>query len=179
MRKGATTRPWTVEDEQFLIANAGKLPKRDICQMLKRSSASVRRKAEDLRKAGVEVNLSYYHPTMEPCPHCGNLSATINRKGLCEPCRRRDQLADIEARIADLLPLLSPEQRAEYEKTEAKRESRVDPIPEPPDTSGMSDWRRAYHEEAHAMAVEKIVAGNLKRKAKAAQKRKERIEKKI
>lgn len=179
MRKGSKVKPWTVEEERFLIANAGKLPKRDICQMLKRSSASVRRKAEDLRKAGVEVNLSYYHPTMEPCPSCGNLSATIDRHGMCEPCRRREQLADIEARIADMLPLLTPEQLETYERTEAKRESRADPLPEPPATEGLSQWQRGYREEAHAMAVEATVARNLRRAVKAAQKRKERIEKKI
>lgn len=176
MRKGSKRIDWTVADEQFLIANAGKLPKRDICQMLKRSSASVRRKAEDLRKAGINVDLRYYHPTMEPCPKCGNLSSTINRTGMCEPCRRRDQLAIIEARVSELMPLLTPEQRDKYEQTEAKRQSRVDPIPEPPVTDGLTQWQKAYREEAYAKAVEATVAGNLRRAVKASQKRKERIE---
>lgn len=178
MRKGAKRNDWTVAEEQFLIANAGKIPKRDICQMLKRSSASVKMKAIALRKHGVDVCLRYYHPTLEPCPSCGKPSATIDKKGMCEPCRRRDQLATIQARISDLLPLLPPEERDIYERTEAKVESKNDPLPLPPDTTGMTAYRKAYAEEAYAIAVEACVSSNLRRSVKAAQKRKERIEKK-
>lgn len=176
MRKGARRNDWTAAEERFLIENAGRIPKREICELLKRSSASVRCKASELRRNGINVCLRYYRPTMEPCPSCGNLSATINHKGMCEPCRRRDQLAGIEARIADLMPLLTPKQRDEYERTEAKLESRVDPLPEPPDTDGLTQWQKAYREEEYARAVEEIVAGNLRRKIKARQKRKERME---
>lgn len=179
MRKGSRRNDWTVAEEQFLVANAGRIPKRDICEMLRRSSESVRQKAKALRRQGVDVCLRYYRPTMEPCPSCGNLSATIDRHGMCEPCRRRDQLATIEARIADLLPLLTPEQLDTYERNEAKRESRVDPIPEPPATDGLTRWQQAYREEAYAKAVEATVAANLRRAVKAAQKRKERIEEKV
>ena len=179
MRKGSRRNDWTVAEEQFLIANAGRIPKRDICQMLKRSSASVKMKAAALRRSGVDVCLRHYSPTLEPCPSCGRPSASIDRTGMCEPCRRRDQLAAIHARIADLLPLLPPEERDLYERTEAKTESRADPLPEPPDTEGMTAYRAAYAEEAHAIAVEACVSGNLRREVKAAQKRKERIEKKV
>lgn len=178
MRKGARRRDWTVAEERFLIENAGKLPKRDVCQMLKRPAESVKQKAKALRRQGVDVCLRHYSPTMDPCPHCGNLSGTIDRSGMCEPCRRRDQLATIQLRIADLLPLLPPEERATYERTEALLESKSDPLPEPPDTDGMSAYRRARAEEAHARAVEACVSRNLLREVKAAQKRKERIEKK-
>ena len=179
MRKGSKRNDWTVSEEQFLIANAGKMPKRDICQMLKRSSASVKMKAVALRKKGVDICLRYYRPTLEPCPACGKPSASIDRSGMCEPCRRHDQLAAIHARIADLLPLLTPEERDTYERTEAKVESKSDPLPEAPDTTGMTAYQRAYAEEAHAIAVEACVFGNLRREIKAAQKRKERIEKKV
>lgn len=42
----------------------------------------------------------------------------------------------------------------------------------------MTAYRRAHAEEAWAIAVEACVSGNLRREVKAAQKRKERIEKK-
>lgn len=178
MRKGAKRNDWTIAEVQFLVANAGRVPKRDICEMLRRSSESVKQKAKALRRQGVDVCLRYHRPTMEPCPSCGNLSATIDRHGMCEPCRRRDQLADIEARISDLLPLLAPEDRDTYERSEAKRQSRIDPIPQPPMTDGLPRWRQDRLEEAHAKAVEATVAGNLRRAVKTAQKRKERIEEK-
>lgn len=177
MRKGDKRNDWSVVEEQFLIANAGKIPKRDICELLRRPSESVKQKAKALRRQGMNICLRYYRPTMEPCPKCGNLSSTINRTGMCEPCRRRDQLATIEARVSELMPLLTPEQRDRYERTEAKRQSRVDPIPEPPETDGLTQWKKAYREEAYAKVVETTVSGNLRRAVKAAQKRKERIEK--
>lgn len=179
MRKGSRRNDWTVAEERFLIANAGKIPKRDICQMLKRSSASVKMKAAALRKSGMDVCLRHYRPTLEPCPSCGKLSATIDKSGLCEPCRRHDQLADIHARIADLMALLPPEDRDTYERTETLIASKADPLPTPPITTGMTAYQKAHAEEAHAIAVEACVANNLRREAKAAQKRKERIEKKV
>lgn len=178
MRKGGRRNDWKVADERYLIENAGRIPRREICQHLRRSSESVKQKAKALRRQGVDVCLRHYSPTLEPCPHCGRLSGTIDRSGKCEPCRRRDQLATIQMRIADLLPLLPPDERATYERTEALLESKSDPLPEPPDTGGMSGYRRAYAEEAHARAVEACVSRNLRREVKAAQKRKERIEKK-
>lgn len=179
MRKGTKRRDWTVAEEQFLIVNAGKLPKRDICQMLRRSSKSVERKAVQLRAQGARIELRYHYPTLEPCPKCGCLSGTIDRTGMCKPCRKRDQLATIEARISDLMSLLPPEERDIYERTEAKRASKLEPLPEPPNTDGMSEYRKAYHEEAYAAALEDVLIRNLNRLVRAEQKRKERIERKV
>lgn len=179
MRKGAKRAEWTVAEERFLVASAGKMPKREICRRLRRSSASVRCKAASLRRAGIDVDLRFHRTAMVPCQRCGSPSGTVNRTGVCEPCRRRAQLAAIQARIASLLPQLPQEERALYAATEAKLGSGADPLPEPPDTSGLSGPSRAYREEAHALAVEQTVARNLRRQVKAAQKRKERIEKKV
>lgn len=179
MRKGSKRNDWTVAEEQFLIVNAGKIPKRDICQMLKRSSKSVERKAAWLRNKGCHVDLHYHRPTLEPCPWCGKPSATIDRTGRCEPCRRRDQLAAINARIAELWPHLTPEQQRKYEEEEAKIESTKDPLPEAPSLEGLPLHRRDRLEENHARSVEAVVAKNLRREVKARQKRKERIQKKI
>lgn len=171
-------KPWTYNEVRFLVDNAGKLSKRDICQMLKRSSASVRSKAAALRKQGIDVDLTYYEPTLDTCPFCGHLSATLDRRGKCKPCRLTDQLQTIQARISDLLPLLSIEERAVYERSEALLESKIEPTPEAPNTEGMSNWSKGFREEEHARAVELVLIRNLKRLVKAAQKRKERIEKK-
>lgn len=179
MRRGGKRIDWTVDDLRYLLANAGKLPKRDICEHLRRSAKSVERKAAWLRKQGHKINLRYYETTLEPCPACGHQSATIDRHGLCEPCRRREQLATIHARIADLLAQLPAEERDIYERTEAETESSLVPRPLAPNTKGFSDYRKARAEERHAIAVERWKTANLLREIKAAQKRKERIEKKV
>ena len=179
MRKGAKRIDWKVEDVRYLIENAGRIPKRDICQHLRRSSKSVERKAAWLRAQGYAVDLRHHQSTLCPCPACGCLSGHLGREGICEPCRRRDQLATIHARIADLLPLLTLEERDTYEQTEAETESKRDPRPKAPNTSELSYYAKAKAEEAYALAVEEWSAQNLRREIKAAQKRKERIEKKV
>lgn len=175
MKKGAIRNDWTLAEERFLIANAGKIPMAEICLMLKRPRQAIYHKAMRLN-----VSLRYIDPELETCPHCGHLSATINRKGMCEPCRKRDQLADIHARIAELLPLLPLEERVKYEREEARTGSKADPLPSKPrPRRTTSDYRKKRIEEAYAIAVESVVSGNLNREVKAAQKRKERIEKKV
>ena len=179
MRRGARRRDWTVADLEYLARSAGCVPKREICRHLRRSSKSVERKAAWLRARGRAVDLRCHRPALATCPSCGRLSGHLGREGICEPCRRRAQLATVHARIAELLPLLPPGERDTYEQTEAETESRHDPLPKAPDTRGMSRYRRAKAEEAHALAVEDALSRNLRREIKAAQKRKERIEKKV
>ena len=146
---------------------------------LRRSSESVKQKAKALRMQGIPVSLRHYRPRLEPCPSCGCLSGHLGRDGICEPCSRREQLANIHAGIAELLPRLPLDERDTYEKTEAETESRLDPMPKAPNTEGLSYYERAKAEEAHALACEECLAGNLRREIKAAQKRKERISKKV
>lgn len=179
MRRGARCRPWSVSEVRYLVESAGRVPKRDICRHLRRSSRSVECKAYHLRKEGVPVDLRHHEPRLSSCPACGRLSGRMGRDGFCEPCRRRAQLAEVHARIAELLALLPPEERATYEATEAEVESRRDPMPPPPPTAGLSYYAMARAEEAHELACEEALTRNLMREVKAAQKRKERVEKKV
>ena len=179
MRRGSRRNDWSVSDVAYLVENAGKIPKREICKKLKRSGKSVERKAAWLRKQGVAIDLRSYRASLAPCPACGRMSGLLGSDGICEPCRRRDQLAGIHARIAELMPLLPQEDRDVYERTEAETESRYDPLPKAPRTDGLSFYAKARAEESHSLAVERTVARNLRREIKAAQKRKERIEKKV
>ncbi len=179
MRKGARRRDWTVAEERFLVANAGKMAKREICRRLKRSSKGVECKARALRRAGVPIDLRCHRSRLAPCPACGCPSGTLGKEGICEPCRRREQLDAVNARAAELWPHLAQANRDTYERTEAQTSaSRRDPRPKAPDTRGMSRYSKARAEEAHALALEAWTVGNLKREIKRAQKRKERIEKK-
>lgn len=179
MRKGARCRPWSVSEVRYLVENAGRMPKRDICRHLRRSSRSVECKAYHLRGEGVAIDLRHHVPRLSTCPACGRLSSRMGRDGICEPCRRRAQLAEVHARIAELMALLPPEERATYEATEAEVESRRDPMPPSPVTAGLSAYARDRAEEAHAIACEEALTRNILREVKAAQKRKERVEKKV
>lgn len=179
MRKNASARPWTTSEERYLVENAGRIPKRDICKHLKRSAASVRHKAAELRDQGVAIDLRCYQADAATCPACGALRATIDQTGFCEPCRRQNQLTDIESRIANLLPYLPPEERSIYSDTEAERESRIDAKPQAPDVSRLSHYQADRLMALWELDTEQWLISNLKRRVKAAQKRKERIQEKL
>ncbi|WP_147327766.1 hypothetical protein [Collinsella sp. TF07-1] len=132
-----------------------------------------------INASGGHVSLRCYRHRLELCPSCGCRRATLGKDGICEPCRRQKQLEAIEARIAELLPRLTAEERRTYERTECGRESRADPMPQAPDTSGMSRYAADKAAEAHDEAMERWLCRYLYRRVKAAQKRKERIEKKV
>lgn len=171
---------WTTSEVAYLMEHAGRIPRREICKNLRRSTESVRYMAKRLRADGTNISLRCYVPRVEICPSCGCRRGTLGKTGICELCERREQLAGIHGRIAELLPSLTPEQLATYEETEAETESRIDPKPKPPDIPPeASYYRRAKAEEAHDLAVEAWAIKNVKREIKAVQKRKERIEKKV
>lgn len=171
---------WKTSEVAYLLDNAGRIPRREICKSLRRSTESVRYMAKRLRKDGIDISLRCYTPRVEICPACGCSRSTLERSGVCEPCERREQLATVHGRIAELMPLLAPEDAAVYVDTEAETESRIDPKPMPPEIPpDASYYRRMKAEEQHDMAVEAWAVRNIKREIKAAQKRKERIEKKV
>lgn len=171
-------RPWTTSEVAFLVEHAGRIPKREICKRLKRRSKSVERKAAHLREEGTPVDLRCYRPRLEACPACGCMRSTLGRHGICEVCRKRAQLSAIHARISALLHRIPFEERETYAETEAEVESTVDPMPRSPRTEGLSYYHRCKAKEAHDRAMEQWQVRNLGRQVKAAQKRKERIEKK-
>lgn len=179
MRAGARRNDWTVLEETYLLTHAGRIPKREICKHLKRSARSVRDKAYHLRLQGHMIDLRCYVPRLSTCPACGCLRSKLGRQGICEPCRKREQLATIHHRTALLLARLPLRERETYADTEAETESRPDPMPKAPNTHGMSYYQRERAREAHEVAMEAWTTANLQRQVKAAQKRKERIEKKV
>ena len=179
MRKGARRRDWTTAELRFLRENAGILERRAICRSLRRSRYAVESKVRDLRRDGLDVSLRCFRSRLSTCPACGALRLRMGSEGICEPCRRRRQLAKVHHRIADLLAQLPPAERAVYGETEAETESAWDPMPPPPPLAGLDSYQRARAREAREIAVEDWLARNLRRQVKAAQKRKERIQKKL
>lgn len=170
---------WRTSEVAYLLDNAGRIPRREICKHLRRSTESVRSMAKHLRAEGIDISLRCYVPRVMICPSCGCSRTTLGNSGICEPCERREQLATIHGRIAELLALLPPDLRAVYEQTEAETESRIDARPKARALAPeASYYRRMKAAEDHDRAVEAWTVENLKREIKAAQKRKERIYKK-
>ena len=172
-------RAWRKADLDRIAELAGKVPAREIRRELRLSKNQLDNARRLINASGGHVSLRCYRHRLELCPSCGCRRATLGKAGICEPCRRQQQLEAIEARIAELLPRLTAEERRTYERTECGRESRADPMPQAPDTSGMSRYAADKAAEAHDEAMERWLCRYLYRRVKAAQKRKERIEKKV
>lgn len=177
--KGRPHRAWRKADLDRIAELAGKVPAREIRRELRLSKNQLDNARRVINASGGHVSLRCYRHRLELCPSCGCRRATLGKDGICEPCRRQQQLEAIEARIAELLPRLTAEERRTYERTECGRESRADPMPQAPDTSGMSHYAADKAAEAHDEAMERWLCRYLYRRVKAAQKRKERIEKKV
>lgn len=177
-KKGARQRPWTTREVDELREMAGRVPRREICRRLKRSASSVKSKAYELRESGEDVSLRCHTGSMEICPACGHMSGLMGRDGICEACRRAEQLRGIEEDIADLLAALPAGERAVYEATEAERETASEPMPPMQPTHGVSRYEAARNAERNARAMEQWRVRRLRRLVKAAQKRKERIRRK-
>jgi len=179
MRKGAKRIGWTTGEVEWLLANAGRVPLSEMCLRLKRSRQAVYSEARHLRDAGHRVELRYHVPRLALCPSCGCNRATLGSTGICAVCTLRERLASIKARQAELWPLLSPEDREMYERTDSRGGSRRDRPPKAPDVTGMGPYRAARAIEAWEAEVEAVEVANLRRAVKAAQKRKERMEARV
>ena len=176
----ARGRKWTRQESDYLVRNAGRMDAGEIARHLCRSRKSVERMAERLRNQGWNVSLRKFEPRTRICPSCGRSRSTIGDHGVCEPCRRREQLARIQAQTADLIAQLPPEEHATYEATEATIASRIDKRPRSRRSpKGMSYYHTSRDAEARDIAQERWEAEQWFRKVKAAQKRKERVMRKL
>lgn len=152
MRKGFKRIDWTTAEIEFLRENAGILTKREISFELKRSNGSVREMAHRLG-----ISLRVHKRKLEWCVSCASWRATVSpRTGICTVCRRRAQLHDHKVTAADCYRRLTPAQKVEYEKNEAKRGTRN--MPKRPHKSGsnpLSLYERAKAQEQYLREIER------------------------
>lgn len=181
MRMGGKRIDWTLDEVAYLLDSAGRVPLREICRHLRRSSESVRHMVRRLREQGHAISLRHFEPRTAICPACGRSSATSREVGICRPCQLRRQLSAIEAQTADLMGRLPAEERATYEQTEAETGARTrEPRPRAPRLDATATYyQRMRAEEAHDIALEQWETRRMEREVKAAQKRKERIAHKL
>ena len=157
---------WDSEEVAWLVEHAGKMPKAELCRKLGRSPKAVEAMVSRLNRKGLGLSLRHFAPRTHICPACGKRRATLGTYGICEPCRRADQLAAIEDRSAELLAQLPPERRVRYDRYDKGRGSRVDPRPTVRSPGELGD-----------MELERWEVEQIRRRIKAAQRRMERLQK--
>lgn len=158
---------------------AGKVPPREIRRQLRLSKRQLYYACELLRAQGKSVSLRFHHSNLEYCPSCGCMRSTLGDHGICEPCRKARQLDEIQSRATLIFEQLPAEDRALYADTEAELSSKADPMPRPRPMAGLSAYERAKASDEYDLAMEQWSIRNLSRQVKAAQKRKERMERKL
>ncbi len=151
MRKGAERVDWTTSEIRFLVDAAGRLPRREICQQLRRSKKSVERTA-----ARLGLSLRCYKTQLVWCTECASWRGYVDKDtGKCRVCSKRDHLAGREAACADVMASMTPEQRATYEESETLRETRRVPTrPTMPPCKNGSLYELERIKAEHLLALE-------------------------
>lgn len=162
-----TNKPWTLYEEKFIIDRAGIMSIRDIARVLGRTETSVKMHAHHMRTEG-RLDKSLRCPFndefvsyLNECCECHQLRSTVDKTGICEVCRRREQLKRNELTMHRAWANLPPEykQRAKrvFDPERAPNlmtKSRDLKMPQRPDTSGMDDFEAANAIDDWLMSVE-------------------------
>lgn len=85
---------------------AGRLPRRDICRELKRSSGAVKMAAKRLG-----LSLRCCRTRLVWCDECAGWRSAVDKNGRCRVCRMREQLAGREAAYVEVYASMTPRQR--------------------------------------------------------------------
>lgn len=170
---------WTTKDLKQVYELVGKIPPREIRRKLRLSKRQLYYACELLRKQGKNVTLRCYTSRLDYCPACGCRRSTLGSYGICEPCRKTKQLEDIKYRSALIFEQLPMHERAVYEETDTEIGSNSIPMPKPRSLKGLNSYERAKAIDDYDLAMEQWSIANLTRQVKSAQKRKERMEKKL
>ena len=94
--KGRPHRAWRKADLDRIAELAGKVPAREIRRELRLSKNQLDNARRVINASGGHVSLRCYRHRLELCPSCGCRRATLGKDGICEPCRRQQQLEAIE-----------------------------------------------------------------------------------
>lgn len=151
-RKGSAQRPWTTDEIDRLRDMAGRLPRRDICRELKRSSGAVKMAAKRLG-----LSLRCCRTRLVWCDECAGWRSAVDKNGRCRVCRMREQLAGREAACVEVYASMTPRQRAAYDDQETKRGTRpssLGPRPKRRESCPVSRYERDKAETAYLLALE-------------------------
>lgn len=177
--KGRRHHVWRESELAYIRERAGRVPAREIRRALRLSKNQLDNAVRLMVARGERVSLRCFVPRTAVCPSCGRARSLFGRDGICEPCRLGRRLSEVESDCAALLALLPAAERERYAETEAERGGRPEPMPRRPPTAGLDPYRAARAEEEGDLAAERWAVRALRRRLRAAQKRRERISKKV
>lgn len=167
---------WTEWQLRYLLRNAGRIPADTLCENLERDTAEVERVTARLRTLGYPVSL-----TLAICPTCGEMAPLKQWSGICDACNQQRLYRRTLNKSAEVFRRLTPKDRATYEDCDAETGGRkFDSLPLPTLVCSDADVvERMRAEDAALTARAEWRAKRIERKRRAAQKRKERMMKKV
>lgn len=168
-------RDWTLRETIAVREFAGTVPLSRLAHDLSRD---VRDVASEAGRLGVPF--VYVGTPLFWCDECASWRVKLTPSGICPFCSKRRNLIRIEERISDLLAQLPMEQREVYADTEAERGTRRrDPAPSMPDTCQMDNRAAVVAMSRYYADYDRWETKETHRIMRAAQKRKERIQRKV
>ena len=172
-RRGSAQRPWTTEEIETLQELAGSIPLARIAEVLGRSGAATAKAAERLG-----LSTRCIRTRLVWCRECAGWRSSVDAAGRCRVCRMREQLAGREAACAEVYSRMSPEQRAVYSSSEAKRGTRpssLEPRPRMRASCPVSRYQRDRVRTDYLLALEAWEHRRLELPYNAAKKRLQRM----
>lgn len=173
-------RAWTTSEERLLVDGAGRIPPCEICRLLDRSESSIKAKAAELRRRGMEVSLRYYESDLVWCPKCATWRTKVfKRSGECIVCRLKERLARQEEKCSVSLSEMPDDARAAFLAKQFKRGSIVPPKPVIAQPKNNSPYCKAETDANHAVSIEQWEASYYRKLISAEKMRLSRIRKKL
>lgn len=168
-------RDWTLDETLFVRDYAGTVPLALLAYYLRRNARDVAGEC-----ARLEVPFVYVGTPLFWCDECASWARRLDKSGRCRKCNLRHRLRNIEAKTADLMEKLPPEQQEVYAVFESKRGGRRFPGPPvAPGASEMPPREAVAASTAYLAELSEWEAGKVYRAVKSAQKRKDRVAQKL
>lgn len=157
MRKGQPRCDWTTGEIRYLREHAGKVPLREICRHLRRSTRSVAVMAGRMR-----LSLRCYTSKLVWCPRCAAWRESVSAKtGHCRICAKRDALERAKLRTAAAYAKLPAAKKLVIDEKMSKYSSDPGPRPVHPAPFSGSHYANQKAEEEYSVALERWELGRL------------------
>lgn len=169
-------RQWTTKELQYLKENAGRMPPEQLAQRLNRSKNSIQKQA-----AKNKISLRYYRRiNLVWCNSCCKWRSKLKERELCRVCSEEKLLEKKTIVFSELMKTAPPELAKERNARETTSGTKkFDRRPRLIDVKGMSAYHQTKAAKQNSLLIEQWEWNRVHRKARAMQKRIERLRKAI